>query len=90
MPNEVIFYHPGMSGFENDGTLVMRVSSYDDQWHSTGVQRFKPDDPDYEMWCCFAQSFKANPPSIPFVSSEQLEAIREEVKRERSEPSESK
>ena len=89
MPNEVTFYHPGNSWFENDGTLVMGVSNYDDESHSSGVQRFRPDDPDYEMWCSFAESFKAKPRSIPFVSSEQLEAIREEFKRERAKSLES-
>jgi hypothetical protein len=89
MPNDVTFYHPGNSWFENDGTLVMGVSTYDDQWHSTGVRHFRPDDPDYEMWCCFTQSLKASPPSIPFVSGEQLEAIREEFRRERARSSES-
>jgi len=78
MQTDVTFFHPGSSWFEADGTLVMGVSRYSSSWRESGVDRFAPDHPDYRMWCSFANAFKASPPSIPFISSEQLDAIREE------------
>ena len=60
----------------------MGVSRYTSSAHESGVDRFRPDHPDYPMWCSFARAFKASPPSIAFISSEKLDEIREEWNRE--------
>ena len=78
----ITFYWPGMSSFADDGTLVMRATGSDGDWRWTGEHRVPSDDPDYRMWCRFAQAFHASPPLLPFVSSHQLPAIRAEFQRE--------
>jgi hypothetical protein len=84
MPNteSVTYYWPGISSLTADGTLVMRATGYDGDCRWTGEHRVTRDDPDYRMWCRFSESFSASPPLLPFVSSEQLDAIREEFLRE--------
>ena len=83
MPDETtIFFYPAMSSFEQDGSLVMRASDYDSESHWSGTHRVATDDPDFALWCSFREAFRASPPSIPFVSSEQLPAIRAEYARE--------
>ena len=78
----ITYYWPGVSSFATDGALVMRATGYDDGWRWTGERRVPPSDPDYRLWCRFAESFRDSPPSIPFVSSEELPAIRAEFLRE--------
>ena len=83
MPDETTtFFYPAMSSFEPDGSLVMHISGYDIESHWSGVHRVATDDPDFVLWCSFRETFRASPPSIPFISSKQLPAIRAEYARE--------
>jgi hypothetical protein len=83
MATETTFYHPGNSWFEPDGTLAVCVSRFigsppsSTARYGTGVCHFVRDDPDYPLWCHLAERFKKNPPSTPFVSSDELPVIRE-------------
>lgn len=78
----VTFYWPGVSTVAKDGTLTMRVTGDDGGWRWSGERRIEPNDPDYPMWRRYAEAFRTNPPAIPFISSEQLPALRSEFKRE--------
>ena len=61
-----------------DGTLLVGVSRYTDDWHETGVRRFTQSDPDYEIWCELAKRYQQNEQVRDFISSEELPAIREQ------------
>jgi hypothetical protein len=76
------FFYPAMSSFEPDGALVIRASGYDSGSHWSGQHCVATDDPDFALWCSFRTAFRASSPSVPFVSSEQLPAIRAEFLRE--------
>lgn len=78
----ITFYWPGMSAFADDGALVMRATGTEGDCRWTGEHRVPHNDPDYRMWCRFAEAFRVSPPLLPFVSSEQLPAIRAEFQRE--------
>ena len=84
MASDITFYHPYNSWFEPDGTLVMGASRYTDDLHDTGVRRFAPGDPDYEMWCHLAKRYQQNGQVRDFIYSEQLPAIREQYERDRA------
>jgi hypothetical protein len=54
----------------------MHTTGWKGDWRWSGEHRVPPDDPDYRMWCRFAEAFRASPPLFPFVSSDQLPAVR--------------
>jgi hypothetical protein len=79
-PGPVTFYWRGWSWFEDDGTLQMKVSGYDEQGnHWTGAMRLRSDETDYPLWQWIIRQgeyFNA------LISDEDLQAIREEYHRE--------
>ena len=82
MSDETVFFYPGTSSFAPDGALLIRASGYTSTTHWSGQRRVATDDPDFELWYSLRTAFRASPPTPPYVSSEQLPAIRAEFRRE--------
>ena len=77
-----IFYYPGMSSFQPDGTLVMRASGYEGDCHWSGEHRVPPDDPDYKFWCWLREGFRAaSRGATPFLSRAEFPMARKEFRR---------
>jgi hypothetical protein len=80
-------YRPENSWFESDRTLVMGVSTYSGpspdltDLMASGVERFSPDHPDYDMWCVLRDRYrKIERPAA--ISDEDLVEIRQQFKRD--------
>ena len=79
----LVFYYPGVSSFEPDGTLVMRASGYEGDIHWSGQHRVTPDDPDFALWCWLREGFRnASRGAQSCCTQADLPMAREEYRRQ--------
>ena len=44
------FYYPSMSSIDSNGSIEMKVSTYDDESHESGILRVNKSNENYEFW----------------------------------------
>ena len=71
---ETVFYYPGPSAIQPDGTLFIIASGYTIDSHWSGQKIVKVDDPDYKMWLWMMQF----PKRFEGIESLDLLKVREE------------
>ena len=77
----MVYYYPGVSRFEADGTLIMRATGFDGDIRWTGSHSVSPADPEYAYWCWLREGFRAaSPEATPFCNDADLRWAREEFR----------
>lgn len=73
----VTFYHPSMYCVKKDGTIIIRVTGWENECHWTGEECFSPDAPDYPFWEWLV-SWRGRWTAESIISSHDLGTFRQE------------